>query len=416
MRLLARITWQHILISLAIFCLGVLVTYAIFKRQVIRETDFTLRSDVRTTFWLLEKGLPYDKVSRPLMEIRVLPTRSDHEEKAVFSDTLAYHGPTEADEWMRKLTTVKEVGGVWYEVQGTLVIFEQDDVIRTVVVSLLWVFGGLITATVLGNYWLYSHLLRPFQVTLDKIAAFDVTAGHPEPLPRSAVREFDLLNQSLHRLMLRSEREYWALKEFSENASHELQTPLAILRGKLDLLIQSPRLNGEDMLLVEAMYQATERLNRLGQGLVWLTKIENQEFVPSGPLSLGQVLRKHLQGLEELIDLRQIEVVLVDEPAVIHCHPTLADVLVGNLLQNAIRHNVEGGRIEIRLTANQLTLSNTGQKKPLNTTTLFQRFARQGGEGSLGLGLAICYKICEVQNYYLDYQYESGMHRFAVRF
>mgnify|MGYP006267821025 CR=1 FL=1 len=415
MPLLTHIIRQHILISVLIFLFGGLLAYRLFKAQVTKETDYSLRGSVHNTVHLLEKGLPYNKLQTPWLHIQPIGPDSSRLGERLFSDTLAFHRPTQDKEWMRQLTTVVVVDGRWYEIRRTLVIFEERDVIRTVAYSLLWLFGGLTLALALSHYWLSRRLLQPFHHTLSAVRTFDLKGRQAFVLPRSAVREFDELNRVLNRLIERNQREYHALKEFSDNASHEMQTPLAIMRSKLDLLVQSPHLSEQDLELVNAVYASLDKLSRLGHALALLTKIENDEFRTVESTDLRPVVDKLIFGLEELIDLKNLRVVRDLEAAHVPCHAVLADVLVINLLQNAIRHNQVGGDVHLTLHPGLLRIANSSEGHPLDEQNIFRRFQRdRRQQASLGLGLAIVKKICDVHGFDLQYHFEAGLHVMTI--
>ena len=93
--------------------------------------------------------------------------------------------------------------------------------------------------------------------------------------------------------------------------------------------------------------------------------------------------------------------------------PGMAEILLGNLVNNAIRHNGPGGSMRIRLSGTVFTIANTGTDGPLDPERLFQRFSGSGK--GLGLGLAIAQRVCERQGWSLGYVFEKGMHCFSVQ-
>jgi signal transduction histidine kinase len=95
------------------------------------------------------------------------------------------------------------------------------------------------------------------------------------------------------------------------------------------------------------------------------------------------------------------------------------EILLSNLLSNAIRHNIPGGSIEISLQANdkELTIRNTGRPSPLDTQKLFQRFQKESPDAnSLGLGLEIVKKISDLNQFSIQYRFADQLHIFSVRF
>jgi signal transduction histidine kinase len=210
--------------------------------------------------------------------------------------------------------------------------------------------------------------------------------------------------------------EYASVKEFSENASHELQTPLAVVQSKLELLTET-QINETQAALMADMQRAIEKLSRINRSLTLLTKLENHEFVPSD-IKFCKIVKDQLLQYEDRIALKQITTLQqLDKNVLTHMHPALADILVSNLLSNAIRHNIEGGAIVVTLTQQELCISNTGLPPELHTEELFQRFKKSNQSAdSTGLGLAIVKQICRTCNFTARYDYDAGWHHLIISF
>ena len=418
MRLITRITLQNLLISLLIFLVGGLVTHGIFQMQVRKETDYDLRTSLRVMEEYLARGVSPDLLQREKLAIRPVPPDSARLDQLVFSDTLAPHLRPDRMEWQRKLIVVRAIGEQWYELEQYSVIIEADDVVNTVTTSLLWLFSLLVVALTAVNYGFFRWLLRPFQRMLATIRGFDLRQTSPVELPGSRIREFAELGESLTQLMTYVRQEYRAQKEFSENASHEMQTPLAVARGKLDLLVQSPRLDAADLALVGATYEAVNKLSRLGAALTLLTQIENREFDPGEAVDLSVLMARSLRTFAEPIALKSLTLRADIAPGVVvPGHAGLLDILVSNLLKNAVRHNQEGGSISVQLSTTALTLANPGEPLPFPASDIFKRFKRDRRQNqSLGLGLAIAQRIAHLHSFSLTYAYLEGQHVLTLTF
>jgi signal transduction histidine kinase len=420
MKLITKITLWQVGIAMLIFLVGGLATYLLYKQQITKETDYSLQASLYITHEYLKRGIAHDQLvhKRLRLEPVALPADTTAAQQREFSDTLIFHRPTQDLELYRRLNTHLKVNRKWYDVEMVTVIIEDQDVIETVSLSILLLFGSLSLATLLVNLLISDALFRPFYRTLRAIRRFELGKVGGTTLPRSRVREFAALNTSLEKLMQQSQREYRTLKEFSENASHELQTPLALARSKLDLLVQSPRLSEQELRQAAGIYEAINKLARLGQALTLLAKIDNHEFRPGNQATnLREKVERSLQAFEELIQLRSLHLEASLEPAEMSCHPALTDILVSNLLQNAIRHNEEGGKLLVQLRPGTLVVANSGRPLPFPETELFERFKKnRQNQDSIGLGLAIVRKICDTHGFGLDYGFEAGLHRFVVRF
>ncbi|MBA4167246.1 MAG: HAMP domain-containing histidine kinase [Chitinophagaceae bacterium] len=209
---------------------------------------------------------------------------------------------------------------------------------------------------------------------------------------------------------------YLLQKEFTENAAHEMQTPLAVFQSKLELLMQTSPLTDKQADLIGKMADAGQRMNKLNKALILLTRIQNQQFTDRETVDLGQVMSDMLVQYEDAITEKKLTVSVTKNHIVkAHTNKALMEILIGNLLSNAIRYNIAGGFINIRLNDRELTVENSGASSALNTVRLFQRFQKESTDNtSLGLGLEIIDKICTLNHYSLKYQYDAATHRFIV--
>ncbi|MEZ5073191.1 MAG: HAMP domain-containing sensor histidine kinase [Bacteroidales bacterium] len=221
----------------------------------------------------------------------------------------------------------------------------------------------------------------------------------------------------LERMTHRLASDYRELQEYTEHTTHELQTPLAVIKSKTELLMQSTRLGEEEMSLLQSILHSTGQLSRLNAALTLLTRIENRQFPGRKALRAGVLFDRHLENLTELIDMRRIHVHKGkwDEHTTLVMDEGLADILVANLLKNAVLHNREGGRLELDIREHRLEIRNEGEPLRFSEQDLFLRFVRDKGKsGNLGLGLSIVKKICETYGYEISYAYDSGYHRFSI--
>jgi signal transduction histidine kinase len=218
-------------------------------------------------------------------------------------------------------------------------------------------------------------------------------------LPYSTVAEFQDLNRALVQLVDRSHTVYVSQKEFTENASHEIQTPLAVCRAKLEMLMQSRELSGEQAELIGSLYEATDRLTRLIRNLLLLSKIENNQFIEREDIALDEWVAKALGDFGDQVRARDLKIFHTAHPLQINGNPQLVEVLITNLVSNAVRYTPKGGVIRVGIANRSLTISNSGSI-PLRHDRIFQRFYRESQTpGGSGLGLAIVKKIAEINGY-----------------
>ena len=211
--------------------------------------------------------------------------------------------------------------------------------------------------------------------------------------------------------------DYKNQKKFAENASHEFQTPVAIIKGKIDLLLQEATLNEETMRLLVSIEEAASRLSKINKSLLLLSKIENQQYDKLETVQLLPLIEKVKNLNEDFISDKNIKFVCEKtEELDFKINSELCFILINNLVQNAIRHNVENGEITISIKDKTLLISNNGTLEPLNQNTIFERFEKKSTNvNSIGLGLAIVKEIAVANSIEIVYKYENKEHVFSLR-
>lgn len=231
------------------------------------------------------------------------------------------------------------------------------------------------------------------------------------------IKEFDELNLSLSKLIDQNISVYRTQKEFTENASHELQTPLAILKNKLDILLQNDDLTEKQYQIVEEMHKALTRSSSINRNLLLLAKIDNSQFDNSEVIQFNELLEQSIQILQEHFEQKKIALHSdISSNVEVKGNSSLLEVLVNNVILNAIRHTSVSGMITIRLTNSVFEVSNSGTEA-LNQDLLFKRFSKLSTDNrGSGLGLAIIKQICKLQNWNITYRFENDLHIFSIKF
>jgi signal transduction histidine kinase len=207
-------------------------------------------------------------------------------------------------------------------------------------------------------------------------------------------------------------------KEFIENAAHELQTPLAVIQGKLEALFQQSSLTQSQSEVLEKLNESVSRLARLNKNLLLLSRIEHDQFSTSEQLSINALLKKHFEFFAEQAAAKNIRITLNENTEVsVNTNPVLAEVLLNNLMFNAIRHNLPSGTIVINLEERHLSISNSGTSTALPQEKIFDRFSKinPSTQGS-GLGLAIIKKIVDLNRWAIHYHFKNDLHTFTIAF
>jgi len=304
-----------------------------------------------------------------------------------------------------------------YKISSYDYVTNTDQILKGMM-SALTVKMTLIIAFIFITARFLSHrILKPFKQAMLYIRHFSLKKNQNLALLPTTTNEFRELNKFLEKMTNKAIDDYTSMKEFSENASHELQTPLAIIQSKLELLSETTIDESQAGLIVD-MQNAIDKLTRINRSLVLLTKLENQEFDNDNNMRFCRVTKDTLAAFTDRIAMKNIAISSkLDKNIIVKIHPTLAEILLSNLFQNAIRHNIEGGQIKILLTTEYFSISNTGLPPEIATEELFKRFKKSNQcINSIGLGLAIVKQICEVSQFNVTYHYEDGWHSVIVCF
>lgn len=287
---------------------------------------------------------------------------------------------------------------------------------------ILGIFTLMIFALLLGLFIITRRLSitlwKPFYATLEQIEQFEIDKNSNPELAANDIEEFNRLNTALNKLIKRNTLIYKSQKEFIENAAHELQTPIAIFKGKLETLLQHPDVTKEQFQILDNLNDTTSRLNRLNKNLLLLSKIESKQYNIPERIVLNDIIANQMDFFKEQALSKNISITNNLEPnCIVTANGFLSEIMVKNLFLNAINHNVQDGTIHIQLDKNSLIFSNSGNDKSLKTDTLFERFskANPSSKGN-GLGLSIIKKIVDNNHWTIDYSFAENIHSFIIRF
>lgn len=341
--------------------------------------------------------------------IRVLDTYKD---TLIYQERLEQHAP------VRLLTTAFLANDKYYELKVISAVINKTDLIRKLFFALAVLYGVMLTSILVVNNFVLKRIWKPFHYLLTQLRNFKLGNTPFFKPAHTSVKEFRELNDSIQSLLQRNSDTYLSQKQFNENASHELQTPLAISINKLELLAERGALTDEDAVTVGEVIQALESLKRLNKALLLLSKIENQQFAAEQQVRFNDIFQKLVRDFADLLRFRKVEVQLVEQGSFERqMNSTLAEILVMNLLKNAIVHNMPGGSIVIRVLESGFSIENTGAfAEPLDEEKMFDRFYKRSAEnGSTGLGLAIVKAIAGLYDLSAHYSFSAGKHQFSIQ-
>lgn len=416
MKIITRLTLNYLAVTLAVLLVGGFIIYNNVQEEVDKEESLELKGWLDNTAHRIGKGTPLRKLNNDPVEVRAISADAPDIPFHIY-DTLAMHRHLQRLERHLKAEASYRINGQHYVITAYDVVVEGDDIVDAITKSAVPIVALLLTLVTVSSVLISGRILRPFQKTLKAISTFNLRKQNGINLPDTTTHEFRQLNAFLADMTNKAREDYRSLKEFSENASHEMQTPLSIIRGKLELLAETED-KDEQARLITAAHDAVEKLSRTGQSLTLLTKLSNQEFEANETIDLSQTVDEAISIFEDLIDLKNIRLSTdITKDVKLKFNPVLADLLLTNLLSNAIRHNCENGAIEIRLTNPKLIIRNTGPSPGTPTEQLFQRFKKGNqSKDSVGLGLAIVKQICDITGARVQYVFDDPWHSLTVEF
>ena len=334
-----------------------------------------------------------------------------------YYDAEVYIPEKEETEPARVLTTIfQDADGAYYELKAATPTFEKDDLLRAILYWVVFLYLLLLLTTISLTVWVFHRSMRPLYELLRWLD--DYTPGRRgAPVPCSTrIVEFRRLSAAAQQAVDRSEALFEQQKHFIGNASHELQTPLAVLGNRIEWLLDNTEPTEKQMEELLKMQRTLRQIVRLNKTLLLLTKIDNGQFPESSEVDLAAVVGEQVALYDEIYAGRGIAcTVSAPEAFVVRMNESLASTLVTNLLKNAYLHTAEGGAVGVELRDRTLTVTNDGTA-PLDAEHIFERFY-QGArkEGSTGLGLALVSAVGRYYGLRIDYRFEGGRHRFSVR-
>ena len=415
MKLFAKYSRVNIVASVLALLVGSVVYYFSVRYVLLKELEDSLKVEEAE---ILDHVATRDQLPEPAnyhdQRISYEPATAEIRRKFYHTEKTGPHH--KGKEAYRELAFSVKVKGQLYTIFVAKSEEETEDLLELIMLITAGMILLLLGTLFLANRLLLRRLWRPFYETLDSIRQFNLSTRQLLPTRPTDTQEFVDLNAAVQQMTAKIGKDYEMLKNFTDNASHEMQTPLAIINSKLDLLIQDTSLGERHHQPVQAMYDAISRLRQLNQSLLLLMKIENNQFVSTEPVDLALLIKEKLAQLEDPLKDRRLTLLTDLHPLQLPINDYLADILLNNLLLNAIRHNQEDGSVEIQLRDRILRVSNTGPALGFDPATIFNRFTKGKHSGGTGLGLAIVKQICDNYQFPLSYRYINNMHVIEVLF
>lgn len=319
----------------------------------------------------------------------------------------------------RILSTIfKDKDDRYYELVVSTPTIEKDDLRKAVLYWCVFLYVFLLFMVLVITTLVFYRNMKPLYVLLDWLDSYRIGKRNKPLENDTSVTEFRKLNEAALRNAERNEKMFEQQKLFIGNASHEIQTPLAICRNRLEGLMEDDSLTETQMEELYKTHKTLEYITKLNKALLLLTKIDNGQFIDTADLELNPLIIRYVEDFKEVYAYRRVSVIVEEKGlSKVTMSEPLAASLFSNLIKNAFVHTIEGGEIHITLSTDRFVIRNTAEDGPLDRSRVFERFYQgHKKEGSTGLGLAIAHSICTAQGLRLSYDYKDGEHLFYVKY
>lgn len=418
MKLIAKYNRVNIPITIAVLLISSIAYYFILHHVLLRQVDKDLRIEQQEIIhYIKEKGALPETSNYKDQQIEFQATNLIRV-KEKFSTESIYNKKEDEEEPFRRIDFLVTQNAQNYIATVKKSEQETEDIVRLILTITFLVIAVLLLVLFITNRFLLDKLWKPFHHTLNQLKQFNLYSKN-EIMPQPTnVDEFKELNETAILLTQKVKNDYDSLKSFTGNASHEIQTPLAIIKNKIELLFQSEHLDESQINIIHSLNDAASRLSRLNQSLLLLTKIENRQFEQTQEINLSSVLKKCIENFHEAAELKDINIEKnIKENIFVEMNDSLAEIVISNILINAIKHNYEGGNIKVNLDEHSLIVSNTGYAPKLKPAELFERFKKDSSsQDSLGLGLSIVKTICDIYRFIPIYIFKDRRHVLKIFF
>jgi signal transduction histidine kinase len=414
MRIFTKYNRVNILATIIIFLLSSLAFYFAIRYILIGQVDDDLRIEQREIeTYVREHNTMPESIS--VNDQKISYALSDQMIKKRKFSTSTSFDTTDKKESYRILQFGITANSKIYTVTVAKSLESTDALTTSILLIVSTTILLMLIVSFFINRILLRRLWRPFYQSLEVMKNFRIENKQSPLFSSTNIDEFVFMNDTLQKSATQAQKEYSLLREFTENASHEMQTPLAIIRSKLDLLIQNENLSEEQSKPIQSAYNAIEKLSKLNQSLLLLAKIENNQFGEMAAINMKQRVEEKLEAFSELWQNQQISITTTLNDVTVTLNNELCDILLNNLLSNATRHNYSNGFIKIILNEKHLEISNSSAGKSLQSEQMFSRFSSARNENhSSGLGLSIIKQICDVSGFRIQYLFTDDQHRFVV--
>ena len=418
MKLIYKVTIRLALVILPVLLLWATVFYFAMVNEVNDETDDSLEDYAEM---IAQRVITGEELPKPgdgsnnTYAIELLPATENYRDSKEYEDREVYLPQKGETEPARVLTMIfHDNYGMAYRLVVSIPTFEREDVIEAILIHLVILYTVLVCTILIATVLVFKFSMKPLYSLLKWLDGYrpgNGTEGFPD---EDSVLEFRKLTSAARETIERAENHLERQKQFIGNASHELQTPLAVLGNRIEWMMDNTTLTEEQFAELSKMRQSIHRLTRLNRTLLLLSKIDSGHFLDRSPVDIVAIIENELEVYKEIYADKDIRCsVKMPRYFVVEMDEMLATTMVSNLLKNAFVHSHSGGTVEIVISHGVLSVSNNGDEA-LDESRLFDRFYTSGKSGSTGLGLALVKSISDYYDFALNYGFRDGIHCFSV--
>ncbi|MDJ1485634.1 HAMP domain-containing sensor histidine kinase [Cytophagaceae bacterium YF14B1] len=373
------------------------------KFEIIRETTHN------PALLNIYSGRKTDFELKPVASQEAASIKDKHSDTQVFE-------PLEQElEPYRKLETTFSHANQPYKLTIFASLTDSRKLLSILLRGVIILFTTLMVVLLIINRLVLQRVWRPFHATLQKIHSYRLDSDASVVFEDTRIHEFSELHEALSQWMSQAHQTYQQQKQFTENASHELQTPLAIARNQIELLIEDPLLSTSQANSLQLVEQSLSRMSRLNKTLLLLAKIDNKQFPVIEAVDVVSLTRRLLDELSEVTSYKELTIqVEVSGVMIVAMNPDLAEIFFGNLIRNAIFHNIRQGYLNISFNSHQFHIENSGIAYHQDPVRLFERFAKGSETVSSGLGLSLVQSIGKLYGFTIQYTVRESTHQIDV--
>lgn len=423
MKLQNVITFRLSILKAVSIALWAVCFYFAIIKEMNNATDESLTAYAETlmTNYLAGEDMPVtDETSNNQYYIRSVDAGYAARTRHIrYKDMEVYFEGKNKYEPARTITYIFQTAdGHYRELTVFTATIDKNNLKRAILYWLIALYAVLLIGVTVVNLWTVRHSMKPLRILLDWLDAYKLGQGGKPLDNKTDITEFKIMNETVRRSIERNERQYEQQKLFIANASHEMQTPLAVCVNRLEMMLDDEKLTEEQMAEIIKTLRTLKNLSATNRSLLLLCKIDNCQFANREPVDLGNMTERLLPDLESVYEYKNITLhVDFADTVVAEMDRSLAQVLVSNLLKNAFVHNVQGGSISVTADSRSMTVANTGVPRPLDEGKIFERFYHSADKkSSTGLGLSLVKAVCNLYGFGINYSFRDGQHVFTAVF